>query len=337
MNCTILYSLFGVAVAACGEPSRATNSETTVTQVAQALTSSVNLIGSGNCTLRSGLIVNCQIPTQVLTGQDLDTAVPLRTVLTTKKTGHCSTQYPLAVTLETPGEPAVTYSFLSQATATVRRRDGAQIPFVTLKDASPWTKAAAFDASCEITASIVSNEPDVDTKDQAQAIIDRLTKDLADKVRIRDRYADLTSYQGAFEFLRRYVAFFHEELTSDALQKLRDDGQAARPVIMKMVLADACSGAVNDDELKGIVSLYASLTALGSSSSWKSADGGTQTIADFLGADGDKAVTVARKLQEQHKPDGGAGYEAEYQQAAQDAEQAKARLTLGKAQLSGWL
>lgn len=326
-----------VSAFACGETAQQKEQPERAGSVGQAETTSATLISASTCTLRSGRLVSCQIGPQTLTGKDLETAVPLRTVLTATRNGNCSTRYPLQVSLDTPGEQTVVFSYLSQAAATVRRRDGAPIPYILLKDSSPWTANAVFDASCEITLSIVSNQPDVDSKDQALAIVARLQADLDAKTKVRDRLGDLVNYQKAFQFLQSVTNSFYAELTSDAMQLLRGDGQAARPVLMKLLSDNTCSGKLTDDELSSMVSLYQSLAVLGSPNDWRNPDGGTKTIADFLGPEAAAVLAAVQKLSQLHNDDAGTGYTAEYQQAAQDVERAKVKLALAKAQLATWL
>lgn len=306
-------------------------------RLAQAFTAGVELIAISNCTLKNGRLINCTIPNQVLSAQQSEAAVPVRTVLKTTKSGNCSTAYPLEVTLEQPGEPSVNFDYLSASSVAVRRRDGLPIPFLTMKDSSPWTHVAAFDPSCRVSANIVWNEPDVDSAAEAQAILDRLSSDLANKTRIRDHYADLLSYQKAFDFLSRVVDYFNLELTSEMMQKLRAGAQAARPVLVRMVSADACSGTMGDADLNAIISLYESLAVLGSPAAWDSADGGAKTLAGTLDTEAPKVLEIARRLSQAHQSDAGTGYEADYERAALDVAKADAKLILARAQLANWL
>lgn len=328
-------ALVTCAVSACSG-SESGSGDAVVMSVKQADSDPV-LISASNCVLRGSRLTSCAIADRTIPGLVVETAVPLRTVFTVHKSGNCSTQYPLEVTLSQPGEPDVKLQYLSTPSVAVRRRDGQNIPFINLKDSSSWTKYAALDASCMITLSSAWNQPDVDTKEQAQAIIDALTKDLADKTRIRDRYSDLISYQKAFDFLNAYVGALYTELTNDAMQKLRADGQAAKPVLMKMVGSDTCSGTLSDGDLSAVVSLYESLAALGDPASWQNDAGKTMTLAEKMGPEAAKIVDVAKKLSQAHSSDAGTGYEAEYNQAAQDVQRATDKLNLAKKQLANWL
>lgn len=332
----VLLSL--VLLAGCSDGVVSSNK---VARTAQAYTTAADLITPSTCTLRGTRLIGCTIPEQSLSGLDLETAVPVRTVLKVKRTGTCTTHYPLEVSFQTPGEDAVKLSYLSADKAIVRRRDRGPIPTITLRDPSPYTKMAAFDASCKITLDIVSNEPDVDSKADAMAIIDRLTKDLADKTLLRDRLSDLVHYHTAYEFLDSVVARFYGELTSDAMQKLRADAKAAKPTLMKLVTDEACGGTLSDEEFANVISLYEGLTVLGAPEDWHNDAGATKTLAEAIGPDAEKVLATARKLSAAHGGDAGVGtggnYGDEYKAAALAVEVAKSKLDLAKVQLAIWL
>ena len=330
-------SAFAVAaLAACGAHD-SSGRESAPASVAQAYDTQADLISPATCTLLNSRLSSCVIGTRLLDGQDITTAVPLRTTFTVHKSGNCSTQYALEVTFTAAGAADVRLPFLSTTSAAIRRTDGQPISEVTMTDSSPWTHFASLDQTCRVSLTIASNEPDVNSTADAQAIITALSQDLAAKTVIRDRYSDLLNYQKAYDFLSSVITYFHTELTSDAMQQLRTDSETARPTVMKMILASACGGTLTDDEFGAIVSLYESLAVLGSPSSWTNPDGGTKTNADFVGADAAKILDTVTKLSQQQASDGGSNYAAAYQAAANDVVQAQAKLDLAKAQLASWL
>ncbi len=314
-----------------------TSQPVALASVAQPLTTQATLVSDATCTNQFNRLIRCNIPSQVLSGQDVETAVPLRTVLNVRRSGNCSTSYALEVGLDTPGESTVRLRFLAQPSATVRRRDGGAIAYIDLKDISPWTMSANFGGDCRVWLDIAWNEPDIDSKEQATALIASMDAEVLHKKRIRDRYSDLLNYQSAYKFLGSIASSFHTELTNDTIQRLRGDAQVAKPVLAKLAASENCVGRLSDDEFMSIISLYENMAVLGNPEQWRRPDGTTKTLADVIGSEASAVLAVVEKLSGEHNADAGTGYDGEYRQAAADVAKAEAKLSLARAQLVKWL
>jgi len=328
--CAFATSIFG-GLQGCAE---ITGDANHIRSITQAYDTGMDLISPATCTLRNGRLAACTIPTSTLQGLELETAVPLRTVLTTRKTGNCSTPFSLEVTLETPGEPDVRFPFFQLGTIAVRRRDGEPIATLTVRDSSPWTKHAAFDASCQVHLDVISNEPDVDSKAEAEAIVAQLEQDLVAKSTTRDHYEALTLYNGAFDFLRTVAESMHTELTSDNLQHLRASALDSVDTLARLL--STCNGSSEQDQAN-LLFLIASLPALGSADSWQNADGSAKTLADVMGPRAAGILETIERLAQQREVDGGSQYDVAYQEAAAAVVRAEAKLARARTQLGGWL
>jgi hypothetical protein len=333
-------ALAGLALFACssheGAPAPASD-DAPVGRTAQAYDTNEDLISPTNCTLRTNRLFSCTIAPRALSGLDMTTAVPLRTTFTAVKSGNCSTQYPLQVTLSTDGADDVKFQYISGGSAAVKRKDGQPMKTVTVTDTSPYTKFANFDGSCRISLSVVSNEPDVNSKADAQAIMDALNKDLAAKTTIRDHYQQLSLYHRAFEFMQSVANNFLVELTNDTIQQLRASANDSLTAISTMM--GACGDTtLTDQDRQNLMTLFMSLPQLGSADDWQN-DGGTpKTLADFLGPQQAQVLATVQKLAKDADGDGGASsYEVDYQNAAHDVVVAQAKVDQAKSQLASWL
>lgn len=303
--------------------------------VPQALTTRLDLLSAATCPPRNGRLVNCQIPNRNLDFQVFDTAVRVRTRFTAEVTGNCSTQFPLEIDLASPTGESVRLRYLRDAGVLLRRGDGQAIARVTLSDPSPWTKVAALDASCAVTLAVSPNELDVDTREQAQAVIAGLEADLADKVRQRDRLGQLALFSEAYGFMRTVAESFHRQLTSDQMQELRGSALAANQSLEKLILD--CSTDLTVDQRIDLLRLHSALGVLGTPEAWTRPDGSTKTIADFLGPESAKILSTVDNLS--GRADGRLAGEikADFDRASDAAARAESQLTLARVQLAALL
>jgi hypothetical protein len=261
----------------------------------QALSSTMSIISNQNCTLQNGRLVNCVIAQQSASFESMTTAVPLRTVVAAQLTGTCPTKWPLQVGLSADGGPSSNFAYYRGGQTYVRRSDGGPIASLAVLDSSAWTRYAVFDQSCSIALNFTPNQIDVDTKEQAQAIIASLTADVQAKSVVVSRYSDLVLYSQAYQLMRSLATNFYNQLTNDQMQDLRNQAAAADPVLVK--LAISCGADVTDQDRQNIIALHDALGVLGDSSAWiDPATGKVKTISDFLGDKSKQIIDTVDKL-----------------------------------------
>jgi hypothetical protein len=115
--------------------------------------------------------------------------------------GNCSTQRPVAVGIAIDGGDLVSLPFLSQSQLVLRRQDGGAVQQVAVSDASPWTATAVFADTCRVSITLAGNEVDVDTTQQAQAILAAIDE-LASADRDVRNYETLLALRAAYGFTR---------------------------------------------------------------------------------------------------------------------------------------
>jgi hypothetical protein len=301
----------------------------------QALSSAVDLISAKNCVLKDGFLQNCVIPAQTLTFTPFESAVPLRTMVSAQITGTCPTKYPLQVSLSPDGGPAVTFQYYRGGQIAVRGNGVIPIQNLALTDASAWTRKAAFDPSCGMSLQFAPNVVDVNSKADAQAIIDQLTSDLAGKRATADNYHALLLYSQAYQFLFAIANHFYDDWTGDAMEKLRADAKTAKPALAQLITN--CQN--TPQQRLDLLHLYTALGTLGDPGSWTTDAGVKMTLADVLGPEDRKVLETIQQLTSQQGGDGGAppDYDALYQAAEKDAATAQHKLDLAKTQLAAWL
>jgi hypothetical protein len=294
--------------------------------------SAKDLISTSTCTLRGTHLVNCAIGTQPFSFTPFETAVPMRTTVTSQKSGNCSTPYSLQVSLTADSEPAVTFPFIANSQVLVKRADRGEVSSLTVADSSPWTKFATFDQSCAISLQVNANTPDVDTKADAQAIINQLTTDVTNKQQARDNARALDLYAKAFTFLRNVAENFLGQLTNQQMQDLRAAANDAQPALESLITD--CNN-LTPDQRAVLLRLDLGLAVLGSPQDWQNSDGGVKSLGDFLSPADQQALQQIVALD---SPDGGApNYDAQYQAAETAYETAVHKLQLGQQQLAAWL
>jgi hypothetical protein len=128
--------------------------------VADAGTVSFDVIAPERCEERSGHLFACDLPpVTVIDEGAASRSGPLKTTLTVKTTGNCSTQYPLSLSAVADQLAATTFHF-TDGSIDLRRVDRAAIPTLTLLDASKWTHMLAVDDSCRVWVEVTLNRPD---------------------------------------------------------------------------------------------------------------------------------------------------------------------------------
>lgn len=333
---TTVVALVGGSFFACSAPESVRENDL-ISVTAQAYTTNADLVSPSACTLSSGRLLSCAIATRTLDGLPMtSTAVPLRTTVTAVKSGNCSTQYPLELALSADGADSVTFQYISGGSTTIRRHDGQPIPRVTVTDTSPWTRFANFDSSCRIGLSIVSNEPDVNSKADAQEIIAALTADVVAKTAIRDRYQQLSLYHRAFQFSQSVANNFLVELTNESIQQLRSLANDASAAIASL-MSSCGDTSITDGDRQNLLLLYMSLPALGHRSDWQTNAGEPKTLADFLGPSQAEVLATVQKLANHGDQNGGSTYDVDYQTAVRDVVVAQEKLDQAQAQLANWL
>ncbi|HWE30179.1 MAG TPA: hypothetical protein VHB97_19365 [Polyangia bacterium] len=299
---------------------------------AQALSAVDELISATNCAVRATHLVSCVIPSQTLSFTQFETAVPLRTTVASQRSGNCSTSYPLQVSLTPDHDPATSFAYIAGGQIQLKRQDHGPIAQLTVADSSPWTKSAAFDASCAISLAFTPNQPDVDSAADAKAIIAQLTSDVAAKQTARDNAKALDLYHKAFAFLNAVAQNFLGQLSNDQMQELRAAALDAQDSLT--LLITSCSN-LTQDQRAVLLRLDLGLAALGSPQDWQNADGGTKSIGDFLSPADQQ---VLQQIAQLDSADGGApDYDAQYLAAETAYETAVHKLQLAQQQLAAWL
>lgn len=252
--------------------------------------------------------------------------------------GNCSGTKNPRLRIEQADEPAVLYSFLSEPSATVRRRDAKAIAALSIKDDLPAETAGIRVAQdCRVTLEVVFNEPDVNSKAEAQALLAQIEADYADKIRIRDRYEQLLKLDQAVVFLRKVGDYLLTELTAPQMNDLRTAALDADSALLNFLTS--CNSGVSEVDRANLAKLYSQLWVLGQPDEWRNTDGSQKTLADFLGSDAHKILASIDTATRSAMGDAGvdSNLQAEAQAAALDAERAAARVTQAKIQLAGWL
>lgn len=292
----------------------------------------VDLISPATCTLANGKLRQCAIAPRTIPLPTTATAVPVRTVVRRVMTGTCSTAYPLAVALRVDGGPEATFRFLSDPQIVLRRPDGARVAELSLRDGSTWTPFLVVDGTCRVKLEVDSNEPDVDTRQQAEAELARVDLALLEARERRRTYDGLLAFQSAYTFTRAVAASFHAELTNDTMQTLRQAAIDAAPA-----LETAAMGCGDSGPDQTLFDLYVSLVALGDPATWLNPDGTTKTLAQFYGPGSSAVLARIEELAAQANPDLRTEYEAALAQAEADVATLEQQRALAEMQLAPWL
>jgi hypothetical protein len=295
----------------------------------------LDLISPITCQQRLGKLRQCVIAPSVYDVPPIDTAVPLRTTIRRQMSGACSTPYALAVAIAVDNKPPTNFPFLSQSELVLRQPDGAPVEKVRVSDASTWTTIAVFADTCRVSLTITPNEVDVDTTQQAQAILAAIELELADAEREVRNYEALLALQAAYEFTQTVAASFHQELTNETMQELRAAALDAGPAME--TAAFGCGDALDQQQRDTLFRLYLSLVALGDPSTWQNPDGTTKTLAQFYGPDATAVLAKIQTLASQANPSLEAQFQAGLQAATTEHIRLQQKRTLALEQLAPWL
>jgi hypothetical protein len=340
MCVALAAALTGASCSEVGEP-EVTSAESEG-EASQAFTKSVDLISPTNCPLKNGKLANCVIKTEKITGAVSETAVPLRTTIKRTVKGNCSIKaWDLGVRFTSSGVPTPpTYRYMDLSTTSnnqiqLRRKGGAAISSITMTDVGINTAVALFPSDCRVSLTVVANEVDVDSSEDAEAIMAELNADLQKKINLRESYEHLVKFGGAFEFLREVADSFRVELTNETIQELRKKAESTVGSIA--LLSSACDDMMNDEDRENMMLLMLGLPQLGSPADWSHPDGSPKTLEEFMGAESGAIYATVDKLVKAHALSNGQTYDELYKQAAEDAARAEAKVALAAAQLKAWL
>jgi hypothetical protein len=317
------------------------NGEATTADSGTALSVSstrLDLISPATCQRVGTRLRQCVIPSTLLLPLPIDHAVPTRVTVRTVVNGNCSTQYPLEVTLAAPEyQEAVRFGFLQARELRLRASEGQPVTEVSLADASPWTAIASFDPSCAIHLEVVLNEPDVDTRRQAEAAMAEIDLELQAATQRMDTLRHLLLFHGAYEFLNALAGSLHTELSNDMMQQLRELHAGAREAFDELYASEACVQALGSS-VDHILDVADALFILGDASDWQNPDGTTMTLAEMYSEfRGDGIVAQIQELAAQANPSLIEQYNAQYTDAAIAVELLRNKQILAAVQLAPWL
>jgi hypothetical protein len=226
-------------------------------------------------------------------------------------------------------------AFLSQSQLTLRRSDGGVAKRIAVADASPWTATAVFTDTCRVSLTITPNQVDVDTTQQAQAVLAAIDQELAKANQDVRNYQALVALQAAYTFTRTVAASFHEELTNDTMQALRQAAIDAAPAMQ--IAALSCGDALSDQQRDTLFQLYVSLVVLGDPGTWRNPDGSTKTLDQFYGPGGAAVLEQLQALASQANPDLAAEFRQGLQLATQEQVRLQQKRALAVQQLAPWM
>ncbi len=298
----------------------------------------LDLISTSNCQLLNGRLRKCTIAPRAFFPPAVEHAVPTRTIVRRVTTGNCSTPYALEVTVSAPELlEARRFQFLSDTQLLLRAPDGAPLSELDVRDTSSWTSIATFDQTCAVRTEISMNEPDVDTAQQAQAILDSIELAKQTAVRERDTYQQLVLFHASYVFLRSVAANLHAEITNDMMQQLRAAHLAALDAYDALAASPSCASSLGSGVDK-ILDVADAMFILGDPSDWQNPDGTTKTLAQLYSElAGGGVVAQIEALAAQANPSLKAQYQSAYDDAALRVAELDAKAALARAELAPWL
>jgi len=301
-----------------------------------------DLISPANCALSVGRLRNCVFPSTHWTPTPFPTGVPLRTTVAASVSGNCSTQFPLEVTFRAPDMPDTAMPFLSNRTLKLRRSSGQAFSDINFIDLSPWTPTASFDQTCRVALQIAFNEIDVDSNNDAVAILARLDHELAEKTRQRDRAEQLVEFANAFAFIQELLAAFHRELTNDQMRDLRRLSIANANVMADLIVGCDVVGPdgqhfPTEEQRQGLTDFFFALGTLGDPTLWNHPDGSPISIAEFLGPEQAQVFATLDAIVKATNGANPAVYAAEAEAASAAVAEVTTRIALARQQLVAWL
>lgn len=310
------------------------------------LTAVVDLVSGSACStvMSHGQtrLGNCALPAMRIRPLQTQPAVPVRTTVSVIQTGDCNTE--VALTCQGPYFKLMSgitvanqneYVLHPLATSTVvfRADAGAELAELDLRDLSP--SGMTYDPSCSVRLQLGFAEVDVDTKEQAQAILGKIQHDLDGAHNLTERYRQLLLYYEAHDFLTKLAASFHQELTNDLMSDLRAAAFTAAPAFSQLL--SGCPNAVSADDQQNLTQLLLSLPALGDPANWKNPDGTTKTMYDFLGPSAQAIEKSIATIEAQSNGTLKDQYTKEYNDAAAAEVALQNKLAEAQAALAKWL
>lgn len=299
----------------------------------------IPIVGPDTCTLTRGRLHQCSFPSRVLTPLPMDTGVPLRSTFRRVLRGDCQAVRPLGFRVSSPDtEAPAVLRYLSEGTLVIRRDDSDPITQLSIDDPAPaFTSMTSFPASCRISIEVSINEPDIDTRADAIALLDMLDLRLRESIAERDAYGNVLSLLAAHDFLRAIVDNLYQEVTNDMMQNLRRRYAEAMPAFHFLASSQACAGSLGDQR-ELLLQLAGALFALGDASSWENADGTTKTLAELYSEFGPGGlVSDIEALRAATDPSLESQYRDRFDDAAEDVAEFAADLALAREQLASWL
>ncbi len=291
----------------------------------------IDLISPATCRQQLGRFLGCTIPSHSVALPTIESAVPLRTRVRRIRSGDCTTQYSLELSVTARNQASVRFPYVRDSELVLRRPDGGAIDVVTIADASPYTKVLVVADSCRFSLQISPNEVDIDSKEQAAKFIEHLQGSVAEKTAECHRYQRLAINGSANAFLRAVAESFLTELTSDSMIRLRASAQESVASLAQLTGATG----ISDDDRRNIMTLMVVLPQLGGPD--LRVDGTPKkTLSDFIGPTASDVLATAERLSKRSNPHEVTD-DAAYQCAAVDLERLTDRLTLAQAQLAHWL
>jgi hypothetical protein len=239
------------------------------------------------------------------------------------------------VAIALDGAAPASLAFLSQSQLTLRRSDGGPVQRVTVTDSSSWTSTVVFADTCRVSATITSNQVDVDTTQQAEALLAVIDQELAGAQRDVRNYETLLALQSAYAFTRSVASSFHQELTSETMQVLRRAAIAAAPAMQ--IAALGCGDALSQEQRETLFQLVISMVALGDPAAWLNPDGTTKTLEQFYGAGAAEVLAQLEVLAGQADPDLETEFHRGLDAAALEVVRLQQKRSLAVQQLAPWL
>lgn len=300
-------------------------------------TSTIDIISPSTCSVSSPRRTKCKIPELWITPPLTDSAVPLRSVFKVIKTGNCNTNYDLTVSAQPDDAEPTRIGIYDDPVTRIRLPQGAAARLIHSKDIGPWTPYIALDPSCRITLDVSFNEPDIDTKVQAQGVIAVLQAAVSETRAEAEKSRQLLLLFGGYDFIHKLSESFHQELTNDLMQELRRAAADGNSALTQILSSNACTSALSQNDQDNLTRLIISLVAVGDPADWTNPDGTTKKLSDFFGpaaAEIEKSILEIEKnanfqLEEQYK--------AAYKAAGERVVTAEARLAEANVTLQGWL
>ena len=342
--------MFGVAtafvaatscgLAACSDASRLSDERVASVEQRQQLEP---LLAPQFCKIQVPRLAQCALPPIVgLSGPTPETAVPLRTIIETVSPfgldkANCSTGVPMELTLAADNMDNALFRFIRDEAVILRRRDRGIIQRLDIRDSAPQlTDRANFQQGCGITLRFRWNEPDVNSREEAQEILDRLQADVDDKRRAYENAEDVTAYESLFSAYEGVLQSFYTDLTAGGLQEMRANADAIVNTAFRV--EELCGSDISAEDRSNLMTLVFALGNIQGSTQFTLPDGGTKSLADVLAERAPTVRATVERLRAKMRSsagDGGANADT-LRRAAEALTAAESRLSRARAQLASF-